>query len=68
MVEAVPETVRAVEDAYGIVTWPEPKMTGWLLVMLMERVEPELIRYAPLANKLVPVLVAVPPMPTDVPK
>ena len=39
MVEAVPETVRAVEEAYGAVILPLPKVTAWLLVVLMERVE-----------------------------
>ena len=35
----MPDTVRAVEEAYGAVILPLPKVTAWLLVVLMERVE-----------------------------
>ena len=44
VVEAMEETVRAVDEAYGKATFPAPKITGWLPVVLIERVELALIR------------------------
>ena len=75
--EAVLETVKAVELAYGKIILPVPNVTGWLLVVLMNRV-PEVVLImeatpieilpTPLKPRPVLVVVAMPAMPTDVPK
>jgi|SRR3989338_4423251 len=65
---AEPATVKEVEDALGILTLPVPKLTGWLLVVLTDRVEPESMRYAPDDKSDEPLEVAVPAKPALVPK